>query len=171
MGKKRNGSEIKCSACEKLFYVPEYRIKTAKFCSLKCQNHTQYEKFKFNCFNCNKLCETSPCRKGLRKFCSRECRASFEIDKISCQKEKRREQISKARAKGIVGNSGPALRKWVLQNKENKCEICGFNEYLSCMDIHHADRNPNNNTLENLKILCVMCHRKVHRNIISLIGS
>ena len=168
MGKKRNGKNINCKVCGNEFYVPHYRIHTAKFCSINCQNHKQYERYKFTCLQCKKKCEDSPSRKGKKKFCSRECKSEFEIDRVSCIKEKRRISIEKARKKGTVGNSGPALRKWILGIKEKKCEVCGFDDYESCLDIHHKDNDPNHNSLENLKVLCVLCHRKVHRKIINL---
>ena len=39
------------------------------------------------------------------------------------------------------------------------CESCGIESPTS---IHHVDGNPFNNTLENLKILCQMCHARTH---------
>lgn len=45
--------------------------------------------------------------------------------------------------------------------KENKCEICGINEwcgnYISC-ELHHIDGNPHNHLLSNLQIICPNCH-------------
>ena len=42
---------------------------------------------------------------------------------------------------------------------KNKCEICNKAEKL---DIHHVDKNPNNNNAENLMCLCRSCHMKIH---------
>ena len=45
--------------------------------------------------------------------------------------------------------------------KKNVCECCGISEWngkpISCQ-LHHIDGNPQNNTLENLQILCPNCH-------------
>lgn len=170
MGKKRMGQNKKCLACEKEFYVAAYRINTAKFCSLECQNHKQYERPKFKCLECKIYFEDSPSRFGIRKFCSVECYNIFQTDKKSCQKEKRRLSIKAAREKGHLGKSTISIRKYALSEKEKKCEFCAYDEYECCLDIHHLDSNPNNNTLENLAVLCVMCHRKVHRKIICING-
>ena len=40
------------------------------------------------------------------------------------------------------------------------CEICGLDKNL---EIHHKDRNRNNNHLNNLQLLCKSCHSKQHR--------
>ena len=168
MGKIKNGENKICKACGSEFYVSKYRLETAKFCCLDCQNHKQYEKSKFTCFYCKENFEDSPCREGKRKFCSIECHNSHQTSRRVCQKEARRLGIANARAKGIVGNSGPAIRKYAFSSKEKKCQICGFNEYECCLDVHHIDKDSNNNLLENLAILCVMCHRKVHRKIINI---
>ena len=42
------------------------------------------------------------------------------------------------------------------------CEICGYNAYLACLEIHHRDRNSRNNNRSNLFVLCRNCHYLVH---------
>lgn len=39
------------------------------------------------------------------------------------------------------------------------CEDCGTTEKLH---IHHKDRNPANNELSNLAVLCNSCHKRLH---------
>lgn len=161
--KKRNGSIKFCVACDKEFYVPKYRIETAKFCSLECQNHKQYKKYEFDCEGCGKHIITSPSRVNYKKrFCSLDCRENKRID----IKERRSRQ--KAWARLNRKDIGRTLRKDVFLLKEKKCEICGFNEYDFCLDIHHKDKDPKNNELNNLAVLCCMCHRKLHKGIVNL---
>jgi 5-methylcytosine-specific restriction endonuclease McrA len=78
------------------------------------------------------------------------------------------ERMREARKSESIGKSGPSIRRYAFSEKEKKCEVCKYNEYECCLDVHHKDMNPNNNSLENLIILCVMCHRKVHRKLIKL---
>lgn len=49
--------------------------------------------------------------------------------------------------------------------KEEKCEICGFSEWMGKpipLELHHKDFNHYNNSLDNLQILCANCHMQAH---------
>lgn len=166
MAKIKNGLYIKCIACNTDFYVPSYRIKSAKFCSVYCQNHKQYEnkRYKFECIYCKKTIFTSPSRSKLaKKFCSKECWESKTIDRrIHARKSAKNRRLK------LNNISSKALRKYVFDFKEKKCEICGYSEYDFCLDIHHIDGNPGNNEFINLKILCCICHKKLHKKLINL---
>lgn len=57
------------------------------------------------------------------------------------------------------------LRKRLLAEgiKEHKCECCGLTEWLGesiPLELDHIDGNSDNNTIENLRILCPNCHAK-----------
>jgi hypothetical protein len=57
----------------------------------------------------------------------------------------------------------PKLRRKLIEDgmKENKCEMCGLNEWMGkpiVLELHHIDSNRYNNELENLQILCPNCH-------------
>lgn len=162
MSKRKEGKIINCKACEKEFYVPKYRIETAKFCSLNCQNHLQYEKYIFKCKGCEKEVVASPSRRNYKKqFCSMECLESVRKSVTERRKDQRLAVIKK---RGT--HSSRKLRKYIFNFKERKCELCGYNEFDFCLDLHHINGNPNENTLENVKVLCVMCHRKVHKGVL-----
>lgn len=170
MGRVRTGEDRNCEICSKKYYVPKWRLKRSpsRFCSVQCQNHGQYERPIFTCKKCEKNFESSPCRTGKKIFCSNECRFTWYAErKINVQKY-RAEAINKVRKKGLLPTMGAPLRRYILENKEQKCHVCGYEEYKCCLDIHHIDHNPSNNQLENIAILCVMCHRKVHRKIIKI---
>ncbi len=161
--KKRQGSTIKCVACEKDFYVPKYRINTAKFCSIECQNHKQYTRYEFSCEACGNKVITSPSRRNYKtRFCSLKCREHKRMD----LKERRAKQ--KASSRLNRNDIGRTLRKDVFLIKNKKCEICGYDEYDFCLDIHHKDKDAKNNHIDNLAVLCCMCHRKLHKGILTL---
>lgn len=45
--------------------------------------------------------------------------------------------------------------------KERKCECCGNSEWMGqpiTLELHHIDGNRQNNSLENLRLLCPNCH-------------
>lgn len=57
-------------------------------------------------------------------------------------------------------------RPKALERAGNKCERCGAENHkphpvsrkMVRLQVHHKDKNPNNNTLENLRALCAICH-------------
>ena len=42
------------------------------------------------------------------------------------------------------------------------CERCGYDDEPRILGVHHKDRNPKNNTLENIEVLCPNCHSLEH---------
>jgi 5-methylcytosine-specific restriction endonuclease McrA len=44
-----------------------------------------------------------------------------------------------------------------------ECARCGFRKDDRLLDVHHKDGNHNNAGLDNLEILCVMCHARETR--------
>lgn len=45
------------------------------------------------------------------------------------------------------------------KHREETCEECGT---TSALHVHHKDRNPSNDAVENLATLCGSCHLKLH---------
>jgi len=55
-------------------------------------------------------------------------------------------------------------RKVLLRKQNENCFIC--NDAFSMNvphESHHVDNNKNNNTLENIVMLCCNCHASIHR--------
>lgn len=53
-------------------------------------------------------------------------------------------------------------RTIAFENLPHRCGHCGVEVDLFTADVHHKDRNRNNNSLENLEILCKSCHHMEH---------
>jgi hypothetical protein len=54
-----------------------------------------------------------------------------------------------------------SIKKWIKEERGNKCEECGVEEWNGKrlpMEVDHIDGNTKNNNLDNLKILCPNCH-------------
>ena len=47
----------------------------------------------------------------------------------------------------------------MCEDESNKCSVCGNAGYT---EVHHVDKNKNNNSFENLVRLCRPCHGKAH---------
>jgi endogenous inhibitor of DNA gyrase (YacG/DUF329 family) len=159
----KKGVVLNCSACSKDYYVPKYRALISKFCSHQCQNKLQYINSTFKCLECSNEFTDSPSRKN-RKFCSIECK---NHNSLSEKQARIRQKASAILSRGY--NSNRFNRKLLKRSGiKFKCAICDYDEYDFCIDCHHIDENPNNNSLENIIMLCVMCHRKLHKGIIKL---
>lgn len=44
------------------------------------------------------------------------------------------------------------------------CALCGERSY-SALEVHHIDHNKKNSSIDNLVVLCIDCHRKVHKGL------
>jgi len=60
------------------------------------------------------------------------------------------------------GTSTHWLRYKTINNAKGKCKVCAWGELPEILEVHHLDRNPRNNKLNNGLSVCPMCHRKIH---------
>jgi len=59
----------------------------------------------------------------------------------------------------------PSYRRILFEALGNKCEVTGCNRTDLC--IHHKDGNEENNSLENLALLCRKHHKREHSQMLS----
>ena len=166
MAKQKKGKTKICGACGKTFYIPFYRVETARFCSKNCLNHEQYKHYEKECKWCGKKFDVSASRKDRFNFCGLECYVRSR-EKYKNQKEFRRVARQYVIAKR-GRNSSRNTRIIAFHHYKKECSVCGYEEYEFCLDVHHKDENPDNNLVENLLVLCVFCHRKLHRGMVTL---
>ena len=53
----------------------------------------------------------------------------------------------------------------------HKCAVCGWEEDERILEVHHKDMNRENNSDDNLIILCPNCHSKISRGLYMLQGN
>ena len=53
------------------------------------------------------------------------------------------------------------LRLMVSSAEITECSLCGSNKYL---EVHHLDGDRDNDTLQNLSVICKSCHSCIHEN-------
>jgi 5-methylcytosine-specific restriction endonuclease McrA len=53
------------------------------------------------------------------------------------------------------------IKNNLILESHYKCDKCGY----SYLEIHHIDKNPENNNFENLITLCRVCHRNIHSDL------
>ena len=55
------------------------------------------------------------------------------------------------------------LRLSIFERDKFVCQLCGNGKHNgSSIEIHHIDKNPKNNNIDNLQTLCFLCHRGIH---------
>lgn len=59
---------------------------------------------------------------------------------------------------GIINSN---YRTIAFRHYEHKCNICGYDEDEDLLEVHHVNEEHNDNYVENLMILCPLCHRKL----------
>jgi hypothetical protein len=133
-------------------------IGSGRFCSRACSNkrvHTQEVKLKI--------------AQSLSKTTKGKTRKGHQITdatkkKISDTHAKRRSiRLQKILTEtGLV--KGQTLKYLLLEAglKENICEVCGqsaiWNDLPLTLELDHIDGNRMNNSLDNLRIICLNCH-------------
>ncbi len=136
-----------CLICKKKIYKRPKEIlnnKNRVFCSMSCYG-----------ISCRKEKPCLVCGKPIlsgenKKTCSRGCSNKHRTG-IKYKINRPRDKVKDLRA----------LKTRLLNAKGKTCEKCGYDVY-QILEIHHKDRNRNNNELNNLELLCPNCHTTKH---------
>ena len=143
---KRNPN-TKCLVCDKPIYRRPAEIQKNEgrvFCSASCYGINLRKEIP--CGVCGKMILS-----GLnKKTCSRSC----------ANKHRTNIKYKIGRPKSNT-ESQRTSKSLLLKNRGKKCENCGYNKY-QILQIHHKNKNRENNGLENLELLCPNCHAEKH---------
>lgn len=147
-----NKNPVLCKCCSKtltLEQVSNKSIYCSRSCSAKINNSKRVRKnIELTCLYCNKKYKTSKNSTG--KYCSTQCSASY-----------RKNQKIKDWLNGKHTPSCSAIRRYLKELKEYKCEICNLSVWNNLpipLEVDHKDGNHKNNQLDNLRLLCPNCH-------------
>ena len=144
---------LKCNECDKEFY--SQRALNAHQVAHKLGDRYSVSRKKeektFICLNCS--IETEWTHSTNNKFCSITCNGEF-------QRKVNNEQIESGIVLGFA-----TMRRYLLETR-GCCEECGvtdtYNGKLITLQCDHIDGNSDNNTLNNLRLLCPNCHSQTH---------
>lgn len=146
-----------CIICSKSFYIRPSRVGGNKgaTCSTLCNGLRTRKRVSVECAQCFKKFEKTLSKlsgsKSKKYFCSRICK-----DKAQ-------------RLDGIVeihpphfGTGKSSYREIAFRHYPKRCNRCGWSEVPAVLQVHHRDRNRDNNKFENLEVLCPNHHMIDH---------
>ena len=118
--------------------------------------HNNYNKDNMNCINCSNIL-----KKNATKFCSFKCNKEYEY----------KEYIKRWLNNEVTGTIGtkPKPSKHIyrfFRENNNICSECGitnkWNNKNLVLEIDHIDGDRNNNSFDNLRVLCPNCHSQTN---------
>lgn len=136
----RNPNTI-CDRCSKSIYRRPCEIRVGRvFCSQKCYGISNRKESP--CIVCGKpiLAQFH------KKTCSRSC-ANINRTGIFYHRGSPRDKVKSQRA----------LKVRLLRTRGITCERCGY-ATQEILQVHHKNRNRDDNRLENLELICPNCH-------------
>jgi hypothetical protein len=145
---KYNNNPKKCKLCGKIL---DWEHRRNIYCNHSCAKKDlstfkklNYQNLKhYTCPNCGKLI---PYTKNTRKWCSHKCQLIYTF------RYNRDHNIS------IMHK---AVRTYLLLTREYKCNDCKLSTWKNKpipLEAHHKDGDHNNNSEENLELICPNCH-------------
>ncbi len=177
--------EKQCKHCSTTFSVPAYRKDTALYCSRRCLGLGSRQQIESTCGVCATKFTHISSRANSAKYCSRKCYYKSMLKKgtakytcLHCKTEFldspshprkycSRACVNKAEKEIWKPTFATVRKNMTRRNMLQQCERCGYSECQEILGVHHKDRNRLNNSIENLEVLCPMCHSLEHRKHIS----
>lgn len=157
-----------CQTCKENFeaQLREVNRGNGKYCSKKCaiegvKNKLLERNAKINIPNT----ECSYCKKVFYKNNSQKQNSKKNLH-FCCREHKDLAQRIEFGLKKLqplhYGSGDSYYREMAFRSKEHECERCKYNKHPEILEVHHIDRNRENNKIENLEVLCPRCHCEEH---------
>ena len=149
--KNRIFCNLLCPNCNKVF-VRQKRLIKSKYCSRQCKS--EYEvKVTLCCANCKITFKRFPSKMKSASnnlhFCSRACKDEGQKNIVEIQPSH-------------YGTGEESYRTKAFRSYKPICNRCSFSNILA-LEVHHLDRDRENNEITNLEILCANCHTVAHK--------
>jgi hypothetical protein len=130
-----------------------------KFC-LYCGKEISYEKRRTTF--CSRSCATSFRQKSAPNRRSKICQCGNEKKPSNkyCSDCAEKHVYLRPQSVELLKDS-VAIKRLLVEKRGHRCEDCGLSEWKSHpipLEMHHIDGDSDNNTAENLKLVCPNCH-------------
>lgn len=146
-------TEMICEYCGKPFlvYKSDFKHRTPRFCSSKCYHmSTRVEPQTCFCEYCGKPFEKTP-KKRRKRFCTVECACKWK-------RTRERKTIGKDGYVHVWQSDGGSVKEHIIimerilgrKLKKGEC-------------VHHIDGNRHNNSPDNLQLMTIGEHSRLHR--------
>jgi hypothetical protein len=138
---------VSCTKCGKPVYrrpVELSRSGGKAFCSQSC--YGLFQRKERPCVVCEKPILASAHKKTCSRSCSNKNRAGIQYTGRPFKDK-------------VVYQRGLKLR--LLKERGRFCERCAYSK-VEILQVHHKDRDRENNSLENLALICPNCHAEEH---------
>jgi hypothetical protein len=146
-GYKRNPNTA-CIVCSKPIYKRPWEILKNKgrvFCSVACYGISMRKEKP--CIVCGKMIMAHYNKKTCSRSCANINRAGIKYKSGRPKKDKVASQH--------------ALKVRLMTARGTACERCGYDK-KEILQVHHKDKNRQNNELTNLELICPNCHCEEH---------
>lgn len=152
-GRKRKATEVECTNCKIKFMkrISFINANGNNFCTTTCSSIYKRNRVLLICGHCGIAFERPKSdlnnSKSGNYFCSRVCKDKAQSYMLEIQPNHYKQKSYRNKAFALLGE---------------KCAICGYNKNASALEVHHKDKDRNNNDISNLEVLCCNCHRIHH---------
>jgi hypothetical protein len=123
-----------------------HKEKVARY-SVSRKNKNSQNPSTYNCLYCGVECTWGTSK--INKYCSNVCQGKYRWENEALPAIK-------------AGTAGGGVLKKFLIEQNNSCSSCGqgniWNEKPLKLQLDHIDGNSDNNTLDNVRLLCPNCH-------------
>ena len=157
-----------CQNCKNFFQALSKEVKrgNGKYCSKICSNEgVKKKQILRNSLKNKPNVECCYCKKMFYKNSSKQSRSRSGLY-FCCREHKDLAQTLQFGLKEIqpthFGTGESNYREIAFRIKPKICELCNYSKHPEILEVHHKDRNRENNAIENLEVLCPTCHMEEH---------